>query len=92
MDKIMGDLPTRVAKAVASYWATRENQARKQESSGRADQGLRSAVTGGAQMAYLLSDRVDGLKGIHQEPADDLSFNLFVRSLVAHVSAFGRGN
>jgi hypothetical protein len=50
MEKILGNLPSRVAKAVSVYWATRENQARKQESSGRADQGLRSAVTGGAQM------------------------------------------
>ena len=50
MEKILGNLPDRVAKAVSVYWATRENQARKQESSGRADQGLRSAVTGGAQM------------------------------------------
>jgi hypothetical protein len=50
MEKILGNLPDRVAKAVSVYWTTRENQARKQESSGRADQGLRSAVTGGAQM------------------------------------------
>ena len=50
MEKILGNLSDRVAKAVAVYWATRENQARKQENSGRADQGLRSAVTGGAQM------------------------------------------
>jgi len=42
--------------------------------------------------AYLLSNRVDGITGIHQEPADDLSFDLFARSLVAHVSAYGRGN
>lgn len=50
MEKILRNLSDRVAKAVSLYWATRENQARKQESSGRADQGLRSAVTGGAQM------------------------------------------
>jgi hypothetical protein len=50
MDKILKHLSDRVAKAVSFYWATRENQAKKQESSGRADQGLRSAVTGGAQM------------------------------------------
>ena len=50
MEKILGNLSDRVAKAVAVYWATREHQARKQENSGRADQGLRSAVTGGAQM------------------------------------------
>lgn len=50
MEKILKDLPDRVARAVAHYWLTRENQAKKQETSGRADQGLRSAVTGGAQM------------------------------------------
>ncbi|TAN44567.1 MAG: restriction endonuclease [Nitrospirae bacterium] len=44
------NLNDRVAGAVSHYWLTRENQARKQEGAGRADQGLRSAVTGGAQM------------------------------------------
>ena len=39
-----------VAKAVAHYWQTRAAQRNKQETGGRADQGLRSAVTGGAQM------------------------------------------
>jgi hypothetical protein len=55
MEKMLSDLPVRVSKAVAHYWATRENQAKKQESSGRADQGLRSAVTGGAQMDGFIS-------------------------------------
>jgi hypothetical protein len=43
-------LNQRVAKAVASYWATRQSQSTKQASSGQRDQGARSAVTGGAQM------------------------------------------
>jgi len=38
------------AKAVAHYWKTRTTQRKKQEIGGKADQGLRSAVTGGAQM------------------------------------------
>ncbi len=38
------------SKAVAHYWQTRAAQRKKQEASGKADQGLRSAVTGGAQM------------------------------------------
>jgi len=38
------------AEAVAHYWQTRATQRKRQEESGRADQGLRSAVTGGAQM------------------------------------------
>jgi hypothetical protein len=37
-------------QAVAHYWNTRASQQNKQKDSGRADQGLRSAVTGGAQM------------------------------------------
>ena len=43
-------LNQRVAKAVASYWATRQSQSTKQATSGQRDQGARSAVTGGAQM------------------------------------------
>jgi hypothetical protein len=38
------------AKAVARYWETRAAQRKKQEIGGKADHGLRSAVTGGAQM------------------------------------------
>src|SRR4030042_6560113 len=56
MEKILRNLPERVANAVSHYWATRESQAKKQDISGRADQGLRSAVAGGAQM-----DRFIGL-------------------------------
>ncbi len=40
----------RTAKAVAHYWQTRAAQRKKQEAGGKADQGFRSAVTGGAQM------------------------------------------
>ncbi len=47
---IMKNLHDRTAKAVAHYWGTRSAQRKKQEQSGKADQGLRSAVTGGAQM------------------------------------------
>jgi hypothetical protein len=36
--------------AVAHYWKTRSSQQQKQKERGQADQGLRSAVTGGAQM------------------------------------------
>jgi hypothetical protein len=39
--------------------------------------------------AYLLSDKVNGLKGRYLEPADDLKFEIFARSLVAQVTAFG---
>jgi hypothetical protein len=47
---IMKNLNERTANAVAHYWQTRSAQRRKQEEIGRADQGLRGAVTGGAQM------------------------------------------
>ena len=46
----MKSLSESTAKAVAHYWQTRTAQRRKQEQTGKADQGLRSAVTGGAQM------------------------------------------
>ncbi|NOZ20689.1 MAG: restriction endonuclease [Planctomycetes bacterium] len=47
---ILCDLPARTSKAVAHYWKTRAGQRDKQRQIGKADQGLRSAVTGGAQM------------------------------------------
>jgi len=44
------NITDRTAKAVARYWQTRVAQRKKQETGGKADQGLRSAVTGGVQM------------------------------------------
>jgi hypothetical protein len=49
-DEILKDLPARVGRAVAHYWEMRTTQRDKQRQAGRADQGLRSAVTGGAHM------------------------------------------
>jgi hypothetical protein len=46
----MKSLSERTATAVAHYWQTRAAQREKQVKTGKADQGLRSAVTGGAQM------------------------------------------
>jgi Restriction endonuclease XhoI len=43
-------LPKFVSAAVKFYWTTRTSQSAKQKSLGGIDQGLRSAVTGGAQM------------------------------------------
>ena len=40
---------------------------------------------------FLLSERKDGAKGIYKEPAEDLTFELYARSLVAQVTAFGKG-
>ena len=47
---ILADLPKHTRKAVQSYWQTRSSQTQKQRDAGGTDQGLRSAVTGGAQM------------------------------------------
>src|ERR1017187_8001025 len=47
---ILSDLPRHVHDAVRFYWQTRTKQLEKQAGSGAKDQGLRSAVTGGAQM------------------------------------------
>ena len=44
-----------LSQAIAHYWQTRERQSRKQSTSGRSDQGARSAVTGGAQMDGFIS-------------------------------------
>ena len=44
-----------VAHAVSHYWITRQAQRDKQEKRGASDAGLRSAVTGGAQMDGFIS-------------------------------------
>jgi len=59
----INDLDERTAKAVSHYWQTRSAQRQKQESGGKADQGLRSVVTGGAQMdgfIDLFSEAITG--------------------------------
>src|SRR4030042_637660 len=53
--EIMKQIADRTAEAVSHYWQTRAAQRRKQEAGGKADQGLRSAVTGGAQMDGFVS-------------------------------------
>jgi len=47
---ILEDVNHLTEKAVAHYWRTRIAQKEKQEHTGKIDQGLRRAVTGGAQM------------------------------------------
>ena len=49
-DDIIRSLEDRTSRAVSHYWKTRTGQRDKQRQIGKADQGLRSAVTGGAQM------------------------------------------
>jgi hypothetical protein len=48
--QVIQNITETVKRAVSHYWQTRSAQRLKQEESGKADQGLRSAVTGGAQM------------------------------------------
>ena len=50
MTKIIDSLEKHIAEAVAHYWLTRRAQRQKQKKRGVSDAGLRSAVTGGAQM------------------------------------------
>jgi hypothetical protein len=38
--------------------------------------------------SFIASDEETGIKGVYKEPADDLSFSLFFKSLVSHVGAF----
>jgi hypothetical protein len=49
------NLNNRVSKAISHYWLTRQKQSQRQSTSGRSDQGARSAVTGGAQMDGFIS-------------------------------------
>lgn len=46
----LAELPKYTRDAVKFYWETRAKQLQKQRDAGGTDQGLRSAVTGGAQM------------------------------------------
>jgi hypothetical protein len=39
--------------------------------------------------AFLLSNKTNGIEGRYTEPADDLTFGIFARSLVSQVTAFG---
>lgn len=48
--RLLSGLTEKTKLAVAHYWQTRSAQRHRQAQSGKADQGLRSAVTGGAQM------------------------------------------
>lgn len=48
-DDMLRDLSAHTGRAVTHYWKTRTGQQDKQRETGKADQGLRSAVTGGAR-------------------------------------------
>ena len=50
MTKIIDNIDKETSRAVAHYWLTRKAQRDNQKNKGKSDAGLRSAVTGGAQM------------------------------------------
>jgi hypothetical protein len=50
MTTLSDNLEKHISEAVAHYWQTRKSQREKQKKRGVSDAGLRSAVTGGAQM------------------------------------------
>ncbi len=49
-NKTYANLDTRTRESVAHYWQTRSAQRKRQQTTGKLDQGSRGAVTGGAQM------------------------------------------
>jgi len=53
--RIIENIGKEVAEAVAFYWNTRKAQKEKQVKGGKSDAGLRSAVTGGAQLDGFIS-------------------------------------
>ena len=55
MDKLLAELDRRLGEAIKVYWTTRRGQTERQRQAGRADQGARGAVTGGAQMDGFIS-------------------------------------
>ena len=78
-NRTLNEIGPRTGQAVTIYWATRTAQQQKQQRSGRGDQGLRSAVTGGAQMdgfiqlfADLITDSGLPSEFIHRKRAVEL--------------------
>lgn len=55
MTRTLDNVEQHIADAVAHYWLTRKAQRERQEKRGISDAGLRSAVTGGAQMDGFIS-------------------------------------
>lgn len=39
--------------------------------------------------SFLLSSKTSGIKGKHKEPADDLNFEMFARSMIGQLTAYG---
>jgi hypothetical protein len=81
---ILSDLPCHMREAVRFYWQTRTKQLEKQAGSGAKDQGLRSAVTGGAQMDGFISllTRLVIEAGIFRNSSYARRYELFCHRLV----------
>ena len=58
-NQTLKEIKVRTKQAVTHYWDTRLRQQERQQEGGRKDQGLRSAVTGGAQMDGFIQVFVD---------------------------------
>lgn len=41
--------------------------------------------------AFIMSDREEGKTGKYIEPADDLKFGIFAKSMISHIAVYGRG-
>ena len=60
-NRTLREIDAHTQEAVAHYWRTRSAQRSRQQQSGKLDQGLRGAVTGGAQMdgfIHLFTDLI----------------------------------
>lgn len=62
LDRLLHELPVRLQAAVEYYWRARASSAEKQQQSGKADAGLRGAVTGGAQMDGFIAVLVETIQ------------------------------
>jgi len=85
MPEFPADLRLKVQRAVVRFWKTRERQVSKQKVSGKADQGTRSAVTGGAQMDGFVS-LIAGLINMAGISAD----SIFTQKRLLEVPGFFR--
>ena len=86
MDSASGPNAERIfAEAVARFWHTRESQTAQQVVRGVADQGARSAVTGGAQMAGFAQVLAD-----HAHLAGVDTSNIFVTQRLSELPGFYR--
>lgn len=55
MGLYLADFETKTKQAVKGFWKERSRASKKQEANGKADQGARSAVTGGKNMDGFVS-------------------------------------